>query len=140
MALVAYPAAAGALAVAYHFPMATGATFFAGLSLWLVYLHVLCIKPSRRPRRSSLADAPMRAKTYPPSYPNGWFHLIDAAIVKAGEVVQVDGLGRRFAVWRSASGELSVLDGKLVLHEYEKGPAIMGPSDCLHSRKTCGTL
>jgi cholesterol 7-dehydrogenase len=36
--------------------------------------------------------------------------LIDAAKVKAGEVVQVDGLGRRFAVWRSDKGVLSVLD------------------------------
>jgi hypothetical protein len=61
-----------ALAVSYHFPVTAGVTICAATALWLFYIQVLCIKPSRFPRKSSLTDAPMRAKTYPPAFPNGW--------------------------------------------------------------------
>jgi hypothetical protein len=38
------------------------------------------------PRRSAMTDAKHRANTYPPPYPNGWFHLVDACDVKPGQV------------------------------------------------------
>ena len=34
-------------------------------------------------------------------FQNGWYHLIPEAAVKPGQVVQVEALGTKFAVWRS---------------------------------------
>jgi len=78
--------------------------------LWGIYLRFMCIIPSKQIRKSGFTDAKQRAMTYPAVYPNGWYHLVNADDVKPGTVVQAEGLGRKFAVWRSASGELSVLD------------------------------
>lgn len=51
-----------------------------------------------------------RAENYPPPFPNGWFSLCSADSVKAGQVIEVDALGQKFAVFRGENGEVGVLD------------------------------
>ncbi|MBS1611240.1 MAG: Rieske 2Fe-2S domain-containing protein [Bacteroidetes bacterium] len=52
----------------------------------------------------------IRAKDYPPAFPNGWFSLGESSMVKKGEVVEVDAFGQKLAVFRGQNGEVGVLD------------------------------
>ena len=54
-----------------------------------------------------MTDTAQRLKSYPPVYPNGWYHLANCDEVGKGEVMQVEGVGRKFAVWRSSKGEVN---------------------------------
>mmetsp|Transcript_28143 Transcript_28143/g.50311 ORF Transcript_28143/g.50311 Transcript_28143/m.50311 type:complete len:477 (-) Transcript_28143:220-1650(-) len=92
------------------FPISSSVVFSTVAALWLYYRRRLCIRPSSRPRRSPFTDTVQRALSFPPPYPNGWYHLVTTSDVGRGEVVQAEALGRKFAVWRAADGELSVLD------------------------------
>lgn len=74
------------------------------------YRWVLCLKPSRLPRRLKSTDSALRAKTYPPPYPNGWFPLCTTDEVRRGECKTIEALGRRFAVFRGENGEIGVFD------------------------------
>jgi cholesterol 7-dehydrogenase len=51
-----------------------------------------------------------RAANYPPPYPNGWFCLCSSDQVKKGQVIQVDALGQKFAVFRGENGVVGVMD------------------------------
>jgi cholesterol 7-dehydrogenase len=51
-----------------------------------------------------------RALLYPPPFPNGWFSLCSASDVKKGQVVEVDALGQKFAVFRGEDGEVGIVD------------------------------
>lgn len=77
--------------------------------LYAAYRYI-CIQPGRQPRKSAFTDAKQRALTYPPTYPNGWYHLASVDDVKCGQAIQVEALGRKFAVFRTTSGEIGVLD------------------------------
>ncbi|KAF9431033.1 hypothetical protein BGZ94_000032 [Podila epigama] len=56
-------------------------------------------------------DQKRRAAKFPPPYPNGWYKLAKSDDVKPGQVINVNGLGRSFAVFRGATdGEIHVLD------------------------------
>ena len=52
----------------------------------------------------------IRAKNYPPPYPNGWFNLCSSDSVKKGQVIEVDAFGQKFAVFRGENGEVGVMD------------------------------
>ena len=52
----------------------------------------------------------MRAKTYPGTYPNGWYRIAESADVPIGKVVEVSALGKVFAVFRGEDGRVGILD------------------------------
>ena len=52
----------------------------------------------------------LRAKNYPPPYPNGWFSLCSSDSVKKGKVIEVDAFGQKFAVFRGENGQIGVMD------------------------------
>jgi cholesterol 7-dehydrogenase len=52
----------------------------------------------------------IRAKNYPPSFPDGWFSLCDADQVKKGKAIEVDAFGQKFAVYRGEDGKIGVMD------------------------------
>lgn len=94
------------IALGYQFPLIVGSIVVSLFGLYVFFLKVLCIKASRFPRKSPMTDTTQRLKSYPPVYPNGWYHLADSDEVGKGEVMQVEGVGRKFAVWRSSKGEV----------------------------------
>mmetsp|Transcript_3957 Transcript_3957/g.11200 ORF Transcript_3957/g.11200 Transcript_3957/m.11200 type:complete len:455 (-) Transcript_3957:383-1747(-) len=96
--------------LALRSPLAAAAVAAALAASYSFFLSFLVIKPSRHPRKSAFTDSKRRALSYPPVYPNAWYHLANSEDVKPGEVIQAEALGRKFAVWRAKSGELSVLD------------------------------
>jgi len=51
-----------------------------------------------------------RLATYPAPYPNGWYKVASSSDVAIGQVIEAECLSRRFAVFRSESGKVSVLD------------------------------
>ncbi|KAG0097921.1 hypothetical protein BGZ93_001612 [Podila epicladia] len=56
-------------------------------------------------------DQKRRAAKFPPPYPNGWYKLAKTDDVKPGQVINVNGLGRSFAVFRGEiDREIHVLD------------------------------
>ncbi|KAF9337094.1 hypothetical protein BG006_006272 [Podila minutissima] len=56
-------------------------------------------------------DQKRRAAKFPPPYPNGWYKLAKTDDVKPGQVINVNGLGRSFAVFRGEiDHEVHVLD------------------------------
>lgn len=55
-----------------------------------------------------------RTKTYPATYPNGWYHIAASADVPVGKVVEVQAVGKVFAVYRGENGVAAVLDAYCV--------------------------
>jgi hypothetical protein len=94
------------IALTYQFPYVVGTVLVLIYGSYQYYLKFLCIKASRSPRKSLMTDTAQRLKSYPPVYPNGWYHLANCDEIGKGEVLQVEGVGRKFAVWRSAKGEV----------------------------------
>jgi cholesterol 7-desaturase len=65
----------------------------------------------RVPRRTDTRSEDHRIASYPPPYPKGWYRLADSADVGRGQILQVDCLGKAFAVFRGdQSGEVYVID------------------------------
>ncbi|KAF9429412.1 hypothetical protein BGZ76_001330 [Entomortierella beljakovae] len=63
------------------------------------------------PAFEQLHDQKRRAGRFPPPFPNGWFKLAKSGDVKPGQVINVNGLGRSFAVFRGQiDEEIHVLD------------------------------
>lgn len=94
----------------YYVPLLLIPVGLCGI-LWIFYLQVLCIHPSRIPRVSPDSDTQCRLTSYPPPYPNGWFHLMDSSDILPGEVKQVDCLGRKFALFRgNTDRKITVVD------------------------------
>jgi phenylpropionate dioxygenase-like ring-hydroxylating dioxygenase large terminal subunit len=81
------------------------------LTLGLVYRRFF-ICPSKLPRQSNAdLDSLHRASTYMPPYPSTWYHLCNSSEVVRGRILQVDALGKRFALWRCGEeGTVSVFD------------------------------
>lgn len=59
---------------------------------------------------STNGDRRRRAWSYPAPFPNGWYRITGTDDIKAGEVMQVQCVGRQFAVFRGESGVVSVVD------------------------------
>ncbi|KAG8301246.1 cholesterol 7-desaturase nvd-like [Homalodisca vitripennis] len=72
--------------------------------------------PQYRARRKTKRDLVKEVRRrrqigdLPPVYPNGWFALLESSNVRPGEVKYVEALGENFAVFRSKSGEVYILD------------------------------
>jgi len=67
--------------------------------------------PEDGPVFEQIHDQKRRAGQFPPPFPNGWFKLARSEEVKAGQVINVNGLGRSFAVFRGeVDEEIHVLD------------------------------
>ena len=86
--------------------------FIAALiGFFLLLYAVIFLRPMKR---SPVAFDPeyekIRAKNYPPPYPNGWFSLCSADSVKKGQVIEVDAFGQKFAVFRGENGQVGVMD------------------------------
>ena len=66
------------------------------------------------PRQSPLN---LRAKNYPPSFPNGWFNLCSSDRVKKAQVIEIDAFGQKFAVFRGNDGKIGVFNpfGKVLI-------------------------
>ncbi len=56
----------------------------------------------------------MRAKSYPATYPNGWYHIVDSDAVAVGQVVEAHACGKVFAVFRGENGHAAILDAYCV--------------------------
>lgn len=56
------------------------------------------------------ADELVRAASYPPAFPNGWFNLCSSDAVKKGQVIEAHAFGHKFAVYRGEDGVVGVLD------------------------------
>lgn len=64
----------------------------------------LVVQDARRMRTAK------RALTYPQSYPEGWYRLLDASDLTRGQLREVDALGELFTVFRGEDGKVGVLD------------------------------
>ncbi|KAF9177719.1 hypothetical protein BGZ51_008344 [Haplosporangium sp. Z 767] len=61
-------------------------------------------------------DQKRRALQFPPPYPNGWYKLAKSGDVKPGQVININGLGRSFAVFRGEDDEQVHVLGALCPH------------------------
>ena len=78
----------------------------------------------------------------PPSFPNGWFVLLESRDLSRGQVRQVDALGLNLAVYRGDSGQVFVvsaycvhLGANIAVGGRVKGDCIQCP---FHNWKYCG--
>ena len=80
--------------------------------LFFAVIYVLMFVVERKRKRIEFDPAyeKERGKNYPPSYPNGWFSVGSADLVKKGQVVEVEAFGQKLAVFRGANGKVGVLD------------------------------
>ncbi len=76
----------------------------------MLYLQVFVIGKKRKKIAFDEDYEKERAKSYPPPFPNGWFSLGSSGSVKKGQVIEVDALGQKFAVFRGMDGKVGVLD------------------------------
>ena len=75
-----------------------------------LYVQIFVIGKKRKPIAYDPAYEKVRAENYPPAFPDGWFSLCSGDSVKKGKVIEVDALGRRFAVFRGQDGKIGVMD------------------------------
>ena len=87
------------------FLLAGSATLFA-----LLYAMIFVRWKKRAPIAYDPEYEKIRAKNYPPPYPNGWFSLCSSDSVKKGQVIEVDAFGQKFAVFRGEDGQIGVMD------------------------------
>lgn len=52
----------------------------------------------------------LRAKNYPPPFPNGWFSLCSSDEIKKGEVKEIAAFGQKLAVFRGHDGKVGGVD------------------------------
>lgn len=50
------------------------------------------------------------SKDLPPPYPNGWYGILESSKLKTGESLYISCLGQHFAVYRTKSNKVFVLD------------------------------
>lgn len=80
------------------------------LFLAVIYVLMFVIERKRKVLTFDEEYEKERGKNYPPPYPNGWFSLGSADMVKKGEVVEVTAFGQKLAVFRGQNGKVGVLD------------------------------
>lgn len=56
----------------------------------------------------------MRAKTYPATYPNGWYKIAESSEIPIGTVIEAQAVGKVFAVFRGEDGKVGILDAYCV--------------------------
>jgi cholesterol 7-dehydrogenase len=81
------------------------AVLFGGL-----YIQVFVLGKKRKRLEFDPEYEKVRAQNYPPAYPDGWFSLCSADAVKPGQVIEIDALGKRYAVYRGMDGRIGVMD------------------------------
>ncbi|OXU20966.1 hypothetical protein TSAR_010717 [Trichomalopsis sarcophagae] len=81
-------------------------------------------------------------KNLPPVYPNGWFGLLESSSLENGQIEHVAALGQNFAVFRTESGVVRVVDAfcpHLGANMAEGGKVIGEDLEChFHSWRFCG--
>lgn len=55
-----------------------------------------------------------RSKTYPATYPNGWYKIAESSEVPVGKVIEAQALGKVFAVFRGEDQKVAILDAYCV--------------------------
>ena len=78
--------------------------------LTALYLQIFVINKKRELISYDPAYEAIRAAHYPPAFPDGWFSLCSAKEVKKGKAIEIDALGKRFAVYRGEDGKIGVMD------------------------------
>jgi nitrite reductase/ring-hydroxylating ferredoxin subunit len=59
---------------------------------------------------SPLLRCQMRSKSYPASYPNGWYKLCESSDLAVGAVLELQVCGKVFCVFRGESGNVTIFD------------------------------
>ena len=84
---------------------------FIFISLILLFGLLFYSKEKKRKKITFDPDLEIeRAENYPPPFPNGWFNLCSSNDVKKGQVIEVNALGKKLAVFRGEDGKVGVLD------------------------------
>jgi len=87
--------------------------FAAGVVLYSILLILTRrrrIKTHDYYRADNPLTAKVKAKMFPPPYPNGWFRICGSSDIDHGKIKSVSALGREFVVFRGKDGEAGVLD------------------------------
>ncbi|XP_058801216.1 cholesterol 7-desaturase nvd [Phymastichus coffea] len=134
MMLVGFAVAATAAAAA-----AFGILVFVGFFWKMNWVQKLATGPSRATSRRGQSR---KIGQLPPVYPNGWFALLESSSLRKGQVEHVSALGQNFAVFRTESGIVRIINAycpHLGANMAEGGEVKGEELECpFHSWRFCG--